>query len=55
MCEAHALPFVKVDKEAGIDHCVNWFTVQSTGNYALDCEVGKQCAYSLKKGHVPLT
>jgi hypothetical protein len=47
MCDAHNLSFVKVDMKADIDNSVNWFAVQSTGNYALDCEVGRQCAYSL--------
>jgi len=47
MLECHALPFVKVNPEADIDNRVDWFAVQSTGNYGLDCEVGKQCGYAL--------
>jgi hypothetical protein len=26
---------------------VDWFAVQSTGHYALDCDVGRQCGYAL--------
>jgi hypothetical protein len=47
MCDAHSLPFVKVNPKADIDNRVNWFAVQSTGHYGLDCEVGQQCGYAL--------
>jgi hypothetical protein len=47
-CPSHNLPFVKVNLKADdIDERVNWFAVQSTGHYGLDCEVGQQCAYAL--------
>jgi hypothetical protein len=49
MCDAHSLPFVKLNPTADIDNRVDWFAVQSTGNYGLDCEVGKQCGYALIK------
>jgi hypothetical protein len=49
MLECHNLPFVKVNLKYDIDNRVNWFAVQSTGHYGLDCEVGRQCAYALIK------
>jgi hypothetical protein len=49
MLERHNLPFVKVNPKADIDNRVNWFAVQSTGDYGLDCDVGRQCAYALIK------
>lgn len=48
MRPSHELPFVKVNMKAkDIHERVNWFAVQSTGNYALDCHVGADCAYAL--------
>jgi hypothetical protein len=49
MLECHNLPFVKVNLKADVDDRVNWFAVQSTGHYGLDCDVGTQCAYALIK------
>lgn len=46
-CTSHDLPFVKVNPDADIHERVNWFAVQSTGDYALDCKVGSECAYAL--------
>lgn len=48
-CPSHELPFVKVNPEADIHERVNWFAVQSTGDYVLDCKVGTDCAYALIK------
>jgi hypothetical protein len=49
MLECHNLPFVKVNPKADVDNRVDWFAVQSTGHYGLDCEVGRECAYALIK------
>lgn len=46
---SHNLPFVKVNPEADIHERVNWFAVQSTGDYVLDCKVGTDCAHALIK------
>ncbi len=49
MHPSHNLPFVKVNPKADIHERVNWFAVQSTGDYVLDCKVGTDCAYALIK------
>lgn len=48
-CPSHNLPFVKVNPKADIDERVNWFAVQSTGDYHLDFQAGADCAYALIK------